>query len=269
MIARSHRHRLLTLIAPAVVVGALGLSACGGGGSNASEGSDPGLGEPAAPTSSSRESDPLGAGSVAPAGSDGDPLGETDDREGDGVVFVTNAPTTTTSTTTTLAPTTTRPPTTTHPPTTTTSTTSTTTTSTTTTVPPPTSVRCSFAADALFDPGQAVLHDQAVADLALLAGDVGVDVRSVRVEGRTDHRGSEADNLILSEDRAAAAAEALVAAGIDADLVTTEGLGEREALQPAADHEPTDDEMAADRRVDVLIDADVPISASCDAAPTD
>ncbi|WP_117000099.1 OmpA family protein [Desertimonas flava] len=246
-----HRRRLLNVLVPAVAAGALGLSACGGG-SSASGGTDPDRDGSTVPTS---------AVPAAPAGSDVQPFdGGDDDREGDGVVFVTNAPTTT-STTTTRPPTTTTVASTTRPPTTTVAPT------TSTSVPPPTSVRCSFAADALFDPGDAVLHDEAVADLARLAAEVAGDddhsVRTVRVEGRTDHRGSDDDNLALSEDRAAAAAEALVAAGIDPDLVTTEGLGETEALQPTADHEPTEDEMAGDRRVDVVIDADVPITASC------
>jgi len=125
-------------------------------------------------------------------------------------------------------------------------------------LPPPTTVRCSFAADALFEPGEARLTDQAILDIASVIS--GIDeVRSVRVEGHTDHRGSDAQNLALSQARADAAAAALIDAGIDESVITAVGLGEAQANVD----NPTDDQMAGDRRVDVVIDADVPITTTC------
>jgi len=248
---------------------AVSLAACGGGG----DGGDDAAGRAPATT----------AETPRPAGTEGDGVLAADNtRTGDGVEFVTTPPTTTTSTTTTSTTTTTLPPTTTMTSTTTTTsttststTTSTTTTSTstTTTLPPtsttvPPAVRCSFSADALFEPGAATLTDEAIAELTALAGQLGADVRSVRVEGRTDHRGSDDENLALSEARADAAAQALADAGIDPALITSVGLGEVDAHQPSAAGTPSDDEMAQDRRVDILIDADVEsLTASCSAPP--
>ena len=180
----------------------------------------------------------LGSGSTGVASSGSIDGGSTDDsavpfgeeeRDGDGVEFVTTSSTTTTSTTTTLPPTTTTSTTTSTTTTSTSTSTSTTTTSTTTTtVPPPTMIRCSFAADALFEPGEAVLTDEALAGFDELATTLSgiADVRSVRVEGHTDHRGSDDENLTLSQARADAAAAALLDAGIDESLITAIGLGE-------------------------------------------
>ncbi len=125
-------------------------------------------------------------------------------------------------------------------------------------MPPPTTIRCSFAADALFEPGEAVLTAQAVTDLGRVVSGI-TDIRGVRVEGHTDHRGTDDENLVLSQARADAAAEALIASGVHRSLITSIGLGESEAHQGT----PTDAEMAADRRVDVVVDADVPITTSC------
>jgi len=110
----------------------------------------------------------------------------------------------------------------------------------------------------VFEPGEAVLTDAAIVDIGRLVSGVS-DVRGVRVEGHTDHRGTDAENLALSQARADAAATALVDVGIDDALITAVGLGETEATQGTS----TDDEMAADRRVDVVIDAEVPITTTC------
>ena len=103
-----------------------------------------------------------------------------------------------------------------------------------------------------------MLTEQATLDLGAVMAEFD-DVRSVRVEGHTDHRGSTAENLALSQARADAAAVALIDAGIDEADISAVGLGETEAHQET----PTDDEMAGDRRVDVVIDADVPITTTC------
>lgn len=270
---------------PVVLAGVAALVLLGACGGNDGDDADAEPGAEATPTTvftselgrlygdeTTAESEPgldRGPGSSPGSGSERDPTGDTvessqaalplaeESPDGDSVQFVTTpTTTTTTTTTTTLAPTTTT--TTTTSTTSTTTSTSTSTSTSTTTVPPPTTIRCSFAADALFEPGEAVLTDAAIADIRRVVSGV-TDVRSVRVEGHTDHRGTDAENQALSQVRADAAAAALVGAGIDAASITAVGLGEAEANQGT----PTDDEMAADRRVDVVVDAEVPITTTC------
>ena len=229
----------LGVLAPLLAAGLL--AGCGGGGDDA------GALPPSTPASlPSATSGPVETQAPVQIGGGDSPLGGPA-ATGDEVQFVTTPSTTTT---TTLAPTTTSSS--------TTTTTSSTTTSTSTTVPAPTSIRCSFAADALFAPGSATLTDAASAELVALVTGVD-DVRTVRIEGHTDHRGSDDENLALSQARADAAKAALVAAGVDADGITAVGLGEHDAHEQS----PTDAEMAADRRVDVVIDATVPITTTC------
>lgn len=276
------RHRAARRgVGTAAVLAAATLSACGGG-SGSGDGADRG-GNGTLAAASERAASGATADAVPTAGQTpttvrfvsgtggGDtatPFGSApagDDR----VQFVTTTSTTTTTTTsTTTIPPTTAPPTTTTtvPPTTTSSTTSTTSTSTTTstttttssTTLPPTMISCSLAADALFAPGSAELGGDARDDLVALVGGI-EDVRSVTITGHTDHRGTDSDNLALSQARAEAAADALIAAGIDPRIITAIGEGEHLAKQGS----PTDEEMAADRRVDILIDAEVEITTTC------
>lgn len=55
---------------------------------------------------------------------------------------------------------------------------------------------------------------------------------TVSITGHTDATGSEAHNFTLGEERAAAASEALVAAGVPADTITTSSAGESELRTP-------------------------------------
>lgn len=275
---RSRRRRSSRWLGATVALGAAVLTACGGGDGDAGgerAGNDDGAsvapaGERADATAS--PSSPVTTVRFVSGGGGGNDAAEAapftaaptgDDR----VRFVTTTSTTTTTTvppttTTTTPPTTTIPPTTTSTTTTTTSTTTTTipptTTSTTSTTLPPTMISCSLAADALFAPGSAELAEEARTDLVTFVGSIEA-VRSVTITGHTDHRGTDADNLALSQARADAAAAALIDAGIDAALIDAVGEGERAAKQGS----PTDEEMAADRRVDIVIDAEVVITASC------
>jgi OOP family OmpA-OmpF porin len=71
----------------------------------------------------------------------------------------------------------------------------------------------------------------------------------VRIEGHTDSLGSEAYNMGLSERRAAAVVEYLVANGITRDRLTSVGMGEN---APTADNN-TEEGRARNRRVDFVI----------------
>jgi outer membrane protein OmpA-like peptidoglycan-associated protein len=72
---------------------------------------------------------------------------------------------------------------------------------------------------------------------------------SVSVYGHTDDVGTEDYNQNLSERRARAVRDYLVEAGLDAAIVTTEGLGESQPLVP----ETTDVARAKNRRVEIGI----------------
>ena len=220
-------------------------AACGGTGESAGPESTPTV-----VSSGAEPSVSLTAGPATAETPDPQPLG-TSGRD-DHVEFITS---TSTSTTTTVRPTTTTSTTTTSS---TTSTTTTSTTTTTTTTPVPTTIRCSFAADALFEPGEAALTPAAIDELERIVAETS-DISRVTVEGHTDHRGSDSENLDLSQARADVTAAALVAAGIDDGIISAVGRGESEAAQG----DPSESEMAADRRVDVVIEADVPIATTC------
>lgn len=88
----------------------------------------------------------------------------------------------------------------------------------------------------------------AVIELAELTDDV-----PITIVGHTDGRGSDERNAELSEDRATAVADALIAAGVAADRITAEGVG---STQPVAEEGGTDDEdaRAQNRRVEVTFE---------------
>ena len=68
------------------------------------------------------------------------------------------------------------------------------------------------------------------------------------VEGHTDDVGTEESNLILSENRAAAVVEAIVAGGIDKSRLSKAGYGES---KPIADNS-TEEGRAQNRRVELV-----------------
>lgn len=80
--------------------------------------------------------------------------------------------------------------------------------------------------DVLFDTGQATLKPGAYSDISRLAQFLRENPgRNVQIEGHTDSTGSLTTNMILSERRAQAVADALVAAGITPGRVETRGMG--------------------------------------------
>jgi outer membrane protein OmpA-like peptidoglycan-associated protein len=74
--------------------------------------------------------------------------------------------------------------------------------------------------------------------------------RTLTVEGHTDSRGSDSDNLGLSQRRADAVRDYLVSRGYEADLIQAHGLGEG---QPIADNGNAEG-RANNRRVEIIID---------------
>jgi outer membrane protein OmpA-like peptidoglycan-associated protein len=106
--------------------------------------------------------------------------------------------------------------------------------------------------EAVFAPGQSRLQPDALANLDKVVQFVNqAPGRRVRIEGHTDNRGSANLNQVLSQRRAEAVRDALVAAGVDANRITAVGMGED---VPAA---PNDSEAgrAKNRRVDVILEA--------------
>jgi OOP family OmpA-OmpF porin len=87
----------------------------------------------------------------------------------------------------------------------------------------------------ILDQAVAVLNEQAAV--------------SVRVEGHTDSRGSDAYNQVLSEKRAKSVMSYLVSKGIAASRLTSAGFGESKPVAP----NDTPANMAKNRRVDLVV----------------
>ena len=105
--------------------------------------------------------------------------------------------------------------------------------------------------DIAFAPGQANLRPAAKSSLGKLVAFVNRDPsKPIRNEGHTDSSGNTHANQVLSQRRADAVRDALVAAGVAANRITTVGLGES---QPVADN-TTEEGRARNRRVDVILE---------------
>ncbi len=101
----------------------------------------------------------------------------------------------------------------------------------------------------LFDTGKTDIKPESNALLDEVAGmlKANADLK-LRIEGHTDNVGSKASNLQLSKGRAAAVKAALVAGGIAADSLTSEGFGD---TKPVADN-ATSEGRAQNRRVELV-----------------
>ncbi len=86
--------------------------------------------------------------------------------------------------------------------------------------------------DSAFAPGQAVLRPAAQAQISQIVTAAGPS-QAIRIEGHANDGGSAKADLTLSQQRAQAVRDALIAAGIAANRVSTVGLG---ASQPASRH---------------------------------
>lgn len=116
--------------------------------------------------------------------------------------------------------------------------------------PQPTSEKVSFAAEALFDFDKSIVKPAGKAALDdLLMRLQGMNTEVMVTVGHTDSIGSDAYNQKLSQRRAQAVKAYIVATGIDASRVYTEGKGES---QPLADN-TTEEGRAKNRRVTVEV----------------
>jgi outer membrane protein OmpA-like peptidoglycan-associated protein len=105
--------------------------------------------------------------------------------------------------------------------------------------------------DIAFAPGQANLRPAAKSSLGKLVAFVNRDPsKPIRIEGHTDSSGNTHANQVLSQRRADAVRDALIAAGVAANRITAVGLGEN---QPVADN-TTEEGRARNRRVDVILE---------------
>ena len=97
--------------------------------------------------------------------------------------------------------------------------------------PKPSGEKITVAADALFDFNKATLRPAGKTKLDELVGKAkAIKLEVILVVGHTDRIGGDAYNQKLSEKRAAAVKEYLVAKGIEANRVYTEGKGEKQPV---------------------------------------
>lgn len=108
-----------------------------------------------------------------------------------------------------------------------------------------------LGASAAFAVGSARLNDASRAHIAAIARVLGdYDASVVTVFGHTDDSGNPAGNQGLSEQRALAVLQALVADGVAARRVIAVGLGDRQPIASNA----TPDGRDANRRIELRID---------------
>jgi outer membrane protein OmpA-like peptidoglycan-associated protein len=104
--------------------------------------------------------------------------------------------------------------------------------------------------EAVFPAGKSALLPEALANLDKVVEFVNQDpTRAVRIEGHTDNRGSANFNQVLSQKRADAVREALVARGVAAARLTAVGLG----MNAPISANDTAEGRARNRRVDVIL----------------
>ena len=87
-------------------------------------------------------------------------------------------------------------------------------------------VLATLGGDVLFDTGSARLRGNATASLEQLLELANSMPGPITITGHTDARGSEADNLRLSRDRAESVAAWLIDHGIDPSRISADGVGE-------------------------------------------
>jgi OmpA-OmpF porin, OOP family len=125
--------------------------------------------------------------------------------------------------------------------------------------PKPSGEKITVAADALFDFNKAVLRPAGQAKLdELVAKAKAINLEVILAVGHTDRIGGADYNQKLSEKRAAAVKEYLVAKGIEANRVYTEGKGKTQPVtgdtcKGNAKTKALIDCLQPDRRVDIEV----------------
>ena len=123
----------------------------------------------------------------------------------------------------------------------------------------PSGEKITVAADALFDFNKAVLRPAGKAKLdELVSKAKAIKLEVILAVGHTDRIGGDAYNQKLSEKRAAAVKEYLVAKGIEANRVYTEGKGEKQPVtgdkcKGTKKSKALIDCLQPDRRVDIEV----------------
>jgi outer membrane protein OmpA-like peptidoglycan-associated protein len=102
--------------------------------------------------------------------------------------------------------------------------------------------------DILFNFGKATLRPESTVKLDAAANLIKTDGGTYLLVGHTDKKGSDAVNLKLSKQRAAAVVAALEARGVDASALKSKGVGSAEATVPVT---ASDAERLSDRKVEV------------------
>ena len=104
--------------------------------------------------------------------------------------------------------------------------------------------------DVLFETGETDLRSEAMDSLVEVVDLLQSEPdKLIRIEGHTDSTGNEEANLRISQQRADAVLEALVSLGVEADRVTSIGMGQD---FPIASND-TEEGRAQNRRVDVIL----------------
>lgn len=123
----------------------------------------------------------------------------------------------------------------------------------------PAGEKITVAADALFDFNKAILRPEGKKKLDELVAKAGaLKLEVILAVGHTDRIGGDAYNQKLSEKRAAAVKEYLVAKGIEANRVYTEGKGKKQPVtgdkcKGNAKTKALIDCLQPDRRVDIEV----------------
>jgi outer membrane protein OmpA-like peptidoglycan-associated protein len=121
-----------------------------------------------------------------------------------------------------------------------------------------TEIRIELAADVLFDFDKSTIRPQAAAALHTVAeiiNDKGKG-RSVRIDGHTDGKGSDAYNQALSERRAASVRQWLIdKEGLGKTKLSTQGFGAKRPVAPNAKPDGSDDPdgRQKNRRVEIVL----------------